>query len=248
MGSQDKTISDVQVVILDKDAKKILSHLEYLELFKDVDKKEVVKQILDTRKFEIELYWKRSTYYWTLIGAIFIGFFATYANLEKGQSNRLNVVCILNCLGILFSIGWYFVNRGSKYWQLNWEKHIDVVETAIIGPLYKTTISLEHYSSLKKFLNLTAPYPFSVSKINQILNLVVIAFWVFLLLHISSENLHFDFTVTGFVSFYSILYYLTVFAVCCLFAFGRTGKDSPISKQKGKTHINFYKRGIEEGK
>ena len=33
---------------------------------------------LDIRKFEIELYWKRATYYWAFIAAAFAGYALTY--------------------------------------------------------------------------------------------------------------------------------------------------------------------------
>ena len=44
----------------------------YISLFDNYDgnKQEVFKQILDIRKFEIELYWKRTSFFWTIIGAI----------------------------------------------------------------------------------------------------------------------------------------------------------------------------------
>ena len=37
--------------------------------------KAALDQALDIRKFEIELYWKRTAYFWTLITAAFAGYF-----------------------------------------------------------------------------------------------------------------------------------------------------------------------------
>ncbi|MCC9001729.1 MAG: hypothetical protein LM549_03765, partial [Candidatus Competibacter sp.] len=34
-----------------------------------------LEKALDIRKFEIELYWKRAAYFWTLIAAAFAGYF-----------------------------------------------------------------------------------------------------------------------------------------------------------------------------
>lgn len=37
-------------------------------------------QVADIRKFEIEMYWKRATYFWTIIAVTFTGFFALSAS------------------------------------------------------------------------------------------------------------------------------------------------------------------------
>jgi hypothetical protein len=42
---------------------------------------------LDIRKFEIELYWKRATYFWTFIGATFAAYGAVQvASGPSGQA------------------------------------------------------------------------------------------------------------------------------------------------------------------
>lgn len=97
---------------------------------------EALKHALDIRKFEIEMYWKRATYFWTLITATFAGYFAL---LSSHQIPGL--ILLVNCIGLVLSIGWYLVNRGSKYWHSNWERHVDILEDEIIGPLYKTTLA-----------------------------------------------------------------------------------------------------------
>ncbi len=92
---------------------------------KDVQEKkilaEALKQALDTRKFEIELYWKRTTYFWAFIVSIFIAYFAV---LNKNYDNFPELRVMISIVGFLFSIGWYLVNRGSKYWQESWELQV----------------------------------------------------------------------------------------------------------------------------
>lgn len=133
---------------------------------------EALKNALDIRKFEIEMYWKRAGYFWTLIVASFTGYFL----LQTKASNSYFSIFIITCIGFLLSLGWYLVNRGSKFWQENWERHVDVLEDEITGPLYKTTISKE----LFPFWKLAGGYPYSVSKINQIVSLFVTVIWIFL--------------------------------------------------------------------
>jgi len=108
---------------------------QYENYFSPEKKREkALEYALDIRKFEIELYWQRATYFWTFIGAIFAGYFAVQAS---ETALRQDLAVVLSCLGFVFSIAWLCVNRGSKQWQENWENHVDSLEDNVIGPLYK---------------------------------------------------------------------------------------------------------------
>lgn len=113
---------------------------KYSELF--YKKKEIhenaMLQALDIRKFEIELYWKRAAYFWTFIAATFAGYFVLAGSTKFDDQEIL--LFFVNCLGLIFSFSWFLVNRGSKYWQENWEGHVDLLENIYMGPLYKTVI------------------------------------------------------------------------------------------------------------
>jgi hypothetical protein len=129
---------------------------------------------LDVRKFEIGLYWKRATYFWTFIAATLVGY-TTISTSE--QAHKLVLVkFLLTTLGLLFSLSWYLVNRGSKFWQENWEEHVRELQEPVIGKLF-TSFKAPHKIS---FWNLTGSYWYSVSKINQLLSLYVFLVWVIL--------------------------------------------------------------------
>ncbi len=144
---------------------------EYLKLFPLTVREKALTVALDIRKFEIELYWKRAAYFWTFIAAAFAGYFA----IKDGEFGNLFVV---TCLGFIFSLAWYFVNCGSGSWQRNWEAHVDLLENDIMGPLHKTLINRGSYN----FWNLAEPFPFSPSRINNILAVSVTVVWSFLIL------------------------------------------------------------------
>lgn len=114
------------------------------------------------RDFEINKFWTRAAYFWGFIVLIFGAYFKT---LDSKENIFLQLVII--CLGIIFSIAWHYVIRGSKRWQENWEKHIDMLEDFISGPLYKTIYYKNTF--------------YSVSKINEILSVVIIIVWIALL-------------------------------------------------------------------
>lgn len=140
---------------------------------------EALAQALDIRKFEIDLYWRRATYFWTFIGATLAGYIAVEAS---EASNKQDLAIILANLGFVFSFAWFCANRGSKFWQENWEKHVDVLEDSVTGPLYKVVLSRnKELTSLEKIVNFaTGPKKISVSKINQLISLYVSVLWVFL--------------------------------------------------------------------
>lgn len=143
-----------------------------------------LQHALDIRKFEIGLYWQRATYFWTLIAATFAGYFAVLS-AEHMKDKDFNAY-VLACVGLIFSLAWFLTNRGSKYWQENWENHVDMLEDGITGPLYKTVL---YRPKEKGFMSRTieGPAPFSVSQINQWVSLFTLAVWLPLVVNVLPE-------------------------------------------------------------
>jgi len=129
---------------------------------------------LDIRKFEIELYWKRATYFWAFIAAAFAGYALTFKS-SAGHDPWLSL--LFTALGLSFSFGWYLANRGSKFWQSNWERHVDLLQEISLGPLYRIIATNSSETN-----PLIAAGQFSVTKINQILSVFVTVIWLLLFL------------------------------------------------------------------
>jgi hypothetical protein len=140
-----------------------------------------LEHALDIRKFEIQLYWTRATYFWTFIAAALAAFGAVQTVDKAAVQTDLSV--FLSCIGFVLSFAWYCANRGSKKWQENWENHVDLLEDDVTGPLYKVVLTRPKESKwiprAKDFL--TGPGSFSVSKINQLISLYLCAIWTVLL-------------------------------------------------------------------
>jgi hypothetical protein len=158
---------------------------QYLEKFVGKDGSDPVRKLaldsalrlaLDIRKFEIELYWKRATYFWAFIAAAFAGY---GLSLKAGGSSDAWLTTVFSSLGLIFSFAWFLVNRGSKFWQENWERHVDILEDQVLGPLYKV-VAVRQESIDGNPLISAGPY--SVSKINQILSAFVGYVWIVLFL------------------------------------------------------------------
>jgi len=196
---------------------------------KAIDKRilfETLQQALKVREFEIELYWKRANYFWAFNAASFAGYFVVISSDNINQYKELTI--IVSIIGIIFSLGWYLVNRGSKYWQENWEEHVSMLETEIIGPLFRTVINPKRYS----FKKLSQGYPFSVSKVNQILSLTVLLIWVYISIY--SIDFTFDFPYFDTYAKEINLVSFSVIILTCLILFWKNAESSLSKDIKSK--------------
>jgi len=139
------------------------------ELKRDI----IVKQYdvaLATRNFEIELFWKRSLFFWGFIASAFVG----YATLEQAKSP---LAIAIACFGFICSFAWTLVNRGSKRWQENWEIIVSEIEENVTGALFN-----KRRIKANKPLWLSASN-FSVSKIAIALSDFTVIIWFSFLIH-----------------------------------------------------------------
>lgn len=173
---------------------------------------------LDIRKFEIELYWKRAAYFWALIAVAFAGFFAVLGS--KDIPEREFYAFIIGVIGFVFSWSWFLVNKGSKFWQENWENHVNMLEDAVIGPLYKTTLHRPKDCDLFELL-ITGPARLSVSKVNQWVSFFTIIIWCCLIWSITP-----DFSINSPISYSRIIIIFITVTICLLMCF------------KGKSHVS----------
>ena len=88
---------------------------------RDLTNVDEYKVALETRNFEIHLFWQRSNYFLVLNTAIGTGFFAV-----RGNSERLAL--LLGALGVVASWLWVMVNLGSRYWHIRWERQVEDLE------------------------------------------------------------------------------------------------------------------------
>ena len=155
-----------------------ISKEDYIKLYNKGKLEEAFKIALDTRKFEIELYWKRTGYFVLFIGAVFVGYYNIINTAEEGISKYQKewLLLLLAALGFLLSLLWYMANRGSKFWQENWEAHIEELCTHLGVPIFSIIKSREH-----SIRNLMQEYPFSVSKVNQMVSLIITFAWLLML-------------------------------------------------------------------
>lgn len=140
-------------------------------------RRDQVKDALDTahriREFEIELYWKRTLYMWGVTAALLAIFALVVSNSPDQAGNSLRTTQLLlggmiSLMALVISILWALMAQGAKFWQNNWERHVDLLEEEYGVNLYK----------VYPVDGGAAKAPYSVTKINKAMVYTIIGFWL----------------------------------------------------------------------
>lgn len=207
-----------------------MNQQEYDEKFETADPeskllKSAFAQVSDIRKFEIELYWKRATYFWALIAVAFAGYFSILAS--ENMPDKFFLALIVSCIGFVFTFAWFLSSRGSKYWQENWENHLDLLEDKVTGPLYKTLLERPgHINAAEKYV--TGPLSLSVSKINQWVSVFVVFSWGSLVTYSGYKSL-LSLALSGdewlVIGAHVLVILVALLSCLMMFGFGKTHKE-----------------------
>lgn len=144
-----------------------------------------LKRAHDIRKFEITMLWERARYVATfqtlLFAALGVAFSAEILAPDASSENQKSTVYILRpiicVVGVYSSFFWCLINKGSKFWHENWERHIDFLEDEFEGKLHKTVL----YESGRQ--------PYSVSRVNISISQMFFVAWFALLAIIAFDSL-----------------------------------------------------------
>lgn len=182
-----------------------LDRLGFTGMTEDDSKKareQALERAHELRKFEIENYWKRSTYFWGFQIVTFgaLAFSVKDGNAQPGLTIPVSMLGIITALAALLSV------RGSKFWQENWEGHVDFLEDDFEGRLHKTALVRDKL----------AP---SVSRVNERLLELLVFGWVLCLVASTLLLVCPDFLTLPFGSAKVVLAVLLVVvgtgAACC---------------------------------
>ena len=137
---------------------------------------------LDTRNFEISLYWQRSNYFLVLNSALAVGFFS-----DKADGYKL----ALAILGSITSVLWIWVNLGGKYWQSRWEQEVAIRERKLYpdDPLFQATpkqtdeyvresLKWNNPGTLRRWLDKAVLWKPSVSMAMMVLSAAFLTCWI----------------------------------------------------------------------
>ena len=113
---------------------------------------------------EIQIYWQRALYFFGFISVTCAG----YIKIKTASPEAPMLSFLLSIMMTFLAFAWYLSNRGSKFWQENWELHIKKLEKIPLmsDMLYKQIDNKKLLSS----------YPCSPYKINTLISFVVFLF------------------------------------------------------------------------
>ena len=187
-----------------------LSPEKYDEIFMGKKKRrKALERAWTTRNFEIELIWKRGTYFWAFTASAFAAYFAIVGS-EKILTSSPQLEYIIICIGLILSLSWTLVNKGSRNWQRNWEGHIDRLEELVTGPLYRT---------IKDF-----PQNHSVTKINIYISQFISYIWVILGINYFFKSKNTCFSSAFQIHFIEVITTTTLIIFACIIYFrGKSG-------------------------
>jgi hypothetical protein len=181
----------------------------------------------DARKFEIDNYWKRTTYFWAFQITAFTAYLAilnSTAYTANPSKNPEILFCVIS-IGFITAMSWSLINIGSKFWQRHWEKYIDILEDQITGPLYKTIYA--HKSTRT----------FSVSKINEMISRFFVFIWLILGVKYFQNHLSFYGTWADIAYIEAVVTLLTVTFTFAMFnGYGRGNF--------GSSDFEYYSRKV----
>ena len=171
--------------------------------------KRASERAVETRRFETSLFWSRGTYFWAFILASFTAYFSLLLKLlensdcfnKKISGDFFTLSSFLDlsdfalfCLTatslvcVFFCIVWVLVNKASRFWQENWERHVGKLEELENIKLFATYLNPKN-EEYKKCLFSYSAYDYSASKLVfasslllLIISLAIFTFHVVLLL------------------------------------------------------------------
>lgn len=137
--------------------------------------KDALEQALRARENEIALFWKRSGFFLAFIVSAYTAYF--FVEYGSGAGHHPHMSVLLLGLAYFLCLSWHLANKGSKFWQKNWEFHVNQLATQQIGPLFR--VYKEPHSG-SQWIPLSE-YDFSVSKICIFISFVMtlLSGWLF---------------------------------------------------------------------
>ncbi len=154
---------------------------------KAISLKQLRKEFLKIRKFEIQNLWQRSIFLGAFIVILISGYGYLLENLlseyEKwltSSETQLLIIhvacCLLSFLGSIFSIIWIMMAKASKAWYEIYEKRIDKIEEELqVEDKYRMQPGSPW--TLNDSLFSSAPGAYSVSRINILLGQILLVIW-----------------------------------------------------------------------
>lgn len=122
---------------------------------------------------EISFFWQRGVYFWTFTAAAYYALFSMKENSNFEKS-------IIMLVGYTVSLLWYLSMRGSRKWQLVWEKKVMNLEELVSRINYKDNSFCDKNEGF-----IIGAKSYSVSRIAILVSLIFCISWFLVIIDFS---------------------------------------------------------------
>lgn len=152
---------------------------------KKVSLKEIRKTYFELRSFEISNLWQRSIFLSAFLVLLFTAYGFVASEFTKPSESYIiinEILCGISILGIIYSIIWIMMAKGSKAWYEVYENNIVTIEIEDelgIPEQYRMGATCETFGINSNIFS-TKAGNYSVSKLNILLGIILFITWLIL--------------------------------------------------------------------
>lgn len=154
--------------------------MKKLEKKNHLSLKDKYEILIRARNFHYENFNKWMSYFYVIIGAIFVSF---YFFIKKSDNYlvdyRIELICI-SIAGFIVSLFWYWANKGYYYWNINFITLVNHYEKNLLKfkedeRIYFVFANKENQNN---YINPLSGANISTSKISILLSFIITLFWI----------------------------------------------------------------------
>lgn len=183
------------------------------EIYKSESYKEMkwrYETIIKARNFHYENFNKWMTYFYVMIGALFVG--VSYIISKGADTTYGNTLDFILIIGFIVSLFWHWANKGYYYWNINFITLVNHYEKNILKFKEEERVYFVFANKLKSnYLDPTGGANISTSKLSILLSFIITCFW-----GIAFLNITLDPYITNNKVLYIVSTICTLFLISCL--------------------------------
>ncbi len=152
-----------------------MDNKEHKEKFSN---KEKYRILINARNFHYENFNKWMTYFYVMIGSVFVSFSYLIKNNEDSLNNNYFELLGVSIAGFIVSLFWHWANKGYYYWNINFITLVNHYEKNLLNFKEEERIYFTFANKEKQdYINPLKGANISTSKLSILLSYIITLFW-----------------------------------------------------------------------
>lgn len=144
--------------------------------------------VIKARNFHYENFNKWMTYFYVMIGALFLGVCYIISKSEKNTEYTHALLFVIG-IGFIVSLFWYWASKGYYYWNINFITLVNHYEKNILKFEEDERVYMVFANkSNSNYLNPTGGANISTSKLSILLSFIISCFWGIAFLNLTLDE------------------------------------------------------------